>query len=67
MVKLDGDATVSAFGLSVGTEADSTEPFAAVGAEFDLGSVNFFAEYSRLLDDDEYEINLATAGIKFEF
>ena len=67
VVKLDGEATASAFGLSISEERDSTEPFAAVGAELDFGMVNIFAEYSRILDNDDVEVDFATAGIKLEF
>lgn len=66
VVELDGEATASAFGLSISEERDSTEPFAAVGAEFDLGTVNLFAEYSRILDNDDVEVDFATVGIKLE-
>ncbi len=66
-VKLDGEATASAFGLSISDETDSTEPFAAVGAELDFGTVNLFAEYSRILDNDDVEVDFATAGVKLEF
>lgn len=67
VVKLDGEATASAFGLSVSAEEDSTEPFAAVGAELDFGMVNLFAEYSRIIDNDDVEVDFATAGVKLEF
>ena len=67
VVKLDGEATASAFGLSISDERDSTEPFAAVGAELDFGTVNIFAEYSRILDNDDVEVDFATAGVKLEF
>ena len=67
VVKLDGEATASAFGLSVSAEEDSTEPFAAVGAELDFGTVNLFAEYSRIIDNDDVEVDFATAGVKLEF
>ncbi len=66
-VKLDGKATASAFGLSISDERDSTEPFAAIGAELDFGMVNLFAEYSRILDNDDVEVDFATAGVKLEF
>ncbi len=66
-VRLDGEATASAFGLSISEERDSTEPFAAVGAELDFGMVNIFAEYSRILDNDDVEVDFATAGVKLEF
>ena len=67
VVKLDGEATASAFGLSISDERDSTEPFAAIGAELDFGTVNIFAEYSRILDNDDVEVDFATAGVKLEF
>ena len=66
-VKLDGEATASAFGLSISDDRDSTEPFAAVGAELDFGTVNLFAEFSRILDTDDVEVDFATAGVKLEF
>ncbi len=66
-VKLEGEATASAFGLSISDERDTTEPFAAVGAELDFGMVNLFAEYSRILDNDDVEVDFATAGVKLEF
>ena len=66
-IRLEGEATASAFGLSISDERDSTEPFAALGAELDFGTVNFFAEYSRILDNDDVEVDFATAGVKLEF
>jgi hypothetical protein len=66
-VELDGEATASAFGLSISEERDSTEPFAAVGAELDFGMVNLFAEYSRILDNDDVEVDFVSAGVKLEF
>lgn len=67
VVRLEGEAKASAFGLSYSTDESTTEPFAAVGIELDLGVVNFFGEYSRVMDTDDIEIDLATAGIKLEF
>jgi len=67
VVRLDGTASASAFGLNYSTSESTTEPFAAIGIELDLGTVNFFGEYSRVMDTDDIEIDLATVGIKLEF
>ena len=67
VVKLDGKASAKAFGLELSEDRDSTEPFAAIGAELDFGTVNIFAEYSRILDNDDVEVDFVTAGVKLEF
>jgi len=66
-VRLDGEISASANGISASRSEDSTEPFAAVGAEVDFGMINFFGEYSRIIDNDDIEVDFISAGVKFEF
>lgn len=61
-MRLQGEAQV--LGLNLRANDASTQPFATVGGELKLGKVNFFAEYSKLFQDDIFEVNMATMGIK---
>ncbi|RBP50638.1 porin family protein [Arenicella xantha] len=47
---------------------EATEPFAAFGAEWDLGTLNLFAEYSVVdTDISDLSVDIASAGVKLEF
>lgn len=77
--ELDLYAKVGAFQLNVDSNSfiagarlrqndEETEAFGAFGVEYDIGRLNFFAELSIAdTDINDLSINIATAGIKFEF
>lgn len=64
---LEGTASATSDRTTVTLTDSSTEPFAVVGAELDFGQFNLFSEYTRILDNDDYSVDLLSAGIKFEF
>ncbi len=47
-------------------DGDAAEAFAGIGVEFDTGTLNIFAEYSRIDNDLDIDIDVATVGLKFE-
>ncbi|MDH3693010.1 MAG: porin family protein [Gammaproteobacteria bacterium] len=47
-------------------DGDGAEAFAGIGIEFDTGTLNIFGEYSRIDNDLDIDIDVITAGLKFE-
>lgn len=65
-LNVDSDSFVA--GARLQQNDEETEVFGAFGIDYDIGAVNFFAEISIAdTDINELSIDIATAGIKYEF
>lgn len=67
--KIEQDRSITVAGAPVNLDpVDDTKPFGAVGIAFDLGAIDLFAEYSKLdTDDNDVDLDIVSAGVKFEF
>ena len=67
--KIEQDRSITVAGAPVNFDpVDDTKPFGAVGIAFDLGAIDLFAEYSKLdTDDNDVDLDIVSAGVKFEF
>lgn len=64
----DVDSRSTIAGNVIDNDDDENEVFGAFGAEYDLGNFNLFAEFSVAdTDINDLAIDIATAGVKFEF
>ncbi len=55
-------------GVMLQEDQDETEAYGALGVEWDLGELNFFAELSKAdTDTNDLTIDVATIGVKFEY
>ncbi|MGH1428819.1 MAG: outer membrane beta-barrel protein [Arenicella sp.] len=67
LFNIDAESTSSIAGNTITRNSDENEFFAAVGAEFDLGQINLFTEFSAVdTDFNDLSLNIITAGIKLE-
>lgn len=66
-VNAKSDQVLPIVGL-VQEDDDTTEVYAAIGGELDLGALNFFAEYSVVdTDINDLTIDIISLGVKYEF
>lgn len=65
---LDVNATSTIAGRTFQANDTETAPFAAFGVDWDLGNFNLFGEISVVdTDISELTVDIATAGVKYEF
>lgn len=64
-LKVRSDSTVA--GTRIEQDEDKTEPYGALGIEWDFGVANLFFELSKVETDiSDLSIDMATLGIKYE-
>lgn len=66
VIKVDGELEIDTPIGSIKEDGDAAEAFAGIGVEFDTGTLNIFGEYSRIDNELDIDIDVITAGLKFE-
>ncbi len=67
VIRVEGELELDTPFGSIKEDGDAAEAFAGVGVEFDTGTLNIFGEYSRIDNELDIDIDVITAGLKFEF
>jgi len=66
VIRVEGELELDTPFGSISEDGDGAEAFASLGVEFDTGTLNIFGEYSRIDNELDIDIDVITAGLKFE-